>query len=287
MKKISKKAYAKVNLGLKVSNKKEDGYHNLETIIIPISLHDKICITKINKRTIDLNCNVKELENDSNLVIKAAKLINDMYNLDSGIKIDLIKNIPTEAGLGGGSADCAATLTLLNELFDLKIETSKLIDLALTLGADVPACIINNTKFVQGIGEKLTDIDSKMKFYILIIKPNISFSTRTMYAKIDLINENIFIKRSDFNRAIKCMKSLDIDDFVKYIYNDFEYVVDNIVIDELKKELLSTGAIKSLMTGSGSAVYGIFKSDNEMKAAYKILKSKYRVYMCESINEEN
>jgi len=271
MENINVKAYAKINLGLKILDKRKDGYHNLETIICPINLYDEIHIEKIDSG-VEIFCNVKELENEKNLCYKVAKVL----NVD-GIKINIIKHIPTEAGLGGGSTDCATTLIALNKLFDLNIEKEKLLEIGKNLGADVPACMISKPVLAHGIGEVLTDINIRDELNILIIKPDKSFSTGKMFANLDSIDKNKIHNRLITKDTIYALDSGDLELLSKSMYNDFEYVED---INEFKEALIETGAVIAQMTGSGSCVYGLYKNKTEQEKAYRKLKEKYEVFLC-------
>ena len=262
MKKKEIKAYAKINLGLKVLRKREDGYHDIETTIVPITLCDEITIEKTGDNKISLSCNVKELETEKNLCWRAAESLNV-----KGIKITLTKNVPMESGLGGGSADCGATLIALNELFNLQKSKQELADIGRTLGADVPACMAGVPVFVEGMGERLTEIANPPDLKLVLVKPEISLSTGVMYRKIDELRERAGT------------------DIFKNALNDFELVAEDPIIEEIKRELTELGAKFAQMTGSGSCVYGIFENEEQQLKAYEELKNKREVYICTNLKQ--
>jgi len=248
---------AKINIGLNVTSKRSDGFHNIETIFYPIELSDIVEFIPSNETTleisgIDINGNFK-----NNLVYKAYDLLKNDFNLPE-IKIHLHKIIPTEAGLGGGSADASFMLKALNEHFSLNIPDKKLLKYAEQLGSDCPFFIKNKPAYATNKGEKLEKLDFSLKGYsIVLIKPNVQISTAEAYQNIKLAEPNL-----DLKEAVK----LPIDEWKDNIFNNFEdYAFAKYPeLKEIKTYLYNIGAEFALMTGSGSAIYGIFKEKPEI-----------------------
>lgn len=285
MNKIYKKATAKLNLTLNILDKREDGYHNLESVFQKINLYDEIYIEKTNTNKIDFICSIKELENKHNIIYKAYNLLKERDSSISGVKVTLIKHIPCGAGLGGGSTDCASFLLLMNTLFSLDYSKQDLISIGKQLGADVPSCLHSNSMLVKGIGEIITPIDSNMKYYIVLVKPEISFDTKLMYNKID--NHSEFIQEYNSQNVIKALQTNDIELLCSNLYNVFEEVLEkSSEIQKIKKLLTDNGALSSLMTGSGSCVFGIFSDKVSSKKSYDSIKNLYESYWCIANNKK-
>lgn len=280
MDKIYTKARAKINLTLNILNKRDDGYHNLESVFQRINLYDEIYIEKNNLDTIVLHCNIKELENENNLIYKAYVKLKEKYSTISGITVNLIKKIPMQAGIGGGSGDCASFLIAMNKLFNLNMNIQELINIGKNLGADVPPCLFKGTVKGEGIGEIITKIDSNLKFYLVIVKPELSCNTGEMYRLID--NTNV-IQEYNTDKVINALETNDMQRLCNNLFNVFEHVISHKVIN-IKEELTSNGAIGTLLAGSGSCIFGIFENKETAKKAYCILKEKYETYICTSAN---
>lgn len=278
------KARCKINLTLNVLDKREDGYHNINSVFQPITLYDEMYINENHNGKFNFDCNVKELNNENNIIYKAYELMKHQFKQIGGIDVKLIKHIPTEAGLGGGSADCATFLKAMNNLFNLSLVNEELIKIGSKLGADVPACMYNFAVLGQGIGEKITKIKTNMKYYILIVKPNLSCNTKQMYNKLD--NMKITENKKSTSNVIKSLEENDIELLSKNLYNSFENVLDkDSIIFEIKEEFKKNNACATLMSGSGSCVYGIYYDKQEMKSAYRNIKDKYTTYFCLSYNK--
>ena len=285
MKRIYIKARAKVNLCLNVLNKRPDGYHNLETVFQKISLYDELYIERTNTNNIELFCNIKELETKSNIIVKAYTKLKEQNPSISGIKITLIKNIPSEAGLAGGSTDCASFLIAMNKLFNLKYSMKDLINIGKTLGADVPSCLQKNALLATGIGEIITPINTSLKYYIVIIKPKISLSTKLMYEKLDC--KNNIIQKYNSKKIVKALETNNFEMLKENLYNVFEETIEDISeIENLKEILIQNGAKSSILTGSGSCVFGLFSNKEEAKMAYYSLKKLYNTFFCVAYNKE-
>lgn len=273
---IKMKALAKINLGLDVVRKREDGYHEVRMIMQTISLYDKIFIKKTKNTGIRVSTNLYYLpNNENNLVYKAAKLLIDEFDIKNGVSMKLEKYIPVAAGMAGGSADAAAVLIGMNKLFGLGLSRKQLMDRGVSIGADVPYCIMRGTALAEGIGERLTKLKPLPKCYILIAKPGISVSTKFVYGnlKADEIE-----KHPDIDGIIEAINNADILSVAERLGNVLEDVTirEYPVIDELKQFMKDRGALNSLMSGSGPTVFGIFTDKDMADKAYMELKGDLR-----------
>ena len=286
MEKIYIKARAKVNLTLEILNKREDGYHNLKSVFQKINLYDEIIIKKANNGDkLELQTNIEALNNQDNIIYKAYEKLRQRYKKITGIKVALNKRIPMQAGLAGGSTDCASFILAINKLFDLKLKRKDIIDIGKSLGADVVPCLYNSAVIGEGIGDIITKINTDYKYYLVLIKPNISCSTKELFKILDENKQRKTIDTTD--EIVKAIQEKDIQAIANNLYNDFESVMpDKQLFQNLKEELLKNGAIRALMTGSGSCVFGIFENKQKAKKAYKALKEKYEVYYCTSYNSK-
>jgi len=271
---IEMKAPAKINFGLSIISKREDNYHNLETIFYPLKdLYDEIHFTRSNK--FEFACSDKNLESEDNLIIKAKNLLEDESKKKLNVKIELQKNIPLGAGLGGGSSDAAATLLSLNDMFQLKFDINKLKIFALQLGSDVPFFILPKPSFAESRGEKLTLIDFEIPYPIVLVNPGIHISTVEAY-------RNIKPKSAQFNlKELSGLKLNHPSDFITKVTNDFEEFAFNRhpEIETIKEKFYSLGAKFSLMTGSGSTMFGVFKSIDDADKAKAFFAKKYFTFI--------
>jgi len=273
------KPKAKINLTLNILGTREDGYHELESIFECIYLYDEMEIKKLKEaNTIKILCNNKNLEKN-NILIKAYEELKKRYKKITGIHVKLNKKIPAQTGLGGASGDCAYFILAMNKLFSLNMKQEEMEMIGACLGADVVSCIKKNTSICTGIGEKSKIIENNAKYYIIVIKPKISLSTVEMYRKYDETKKLETINNN--KQMIKALKENNIQEISRNLYNDFEKIVqDEKEITESKEILLKLGADGALMTGSGSAVFGIFKEKQQAKKAYYELKKEKEVYYC-------
>ena len=242
---------AKINIGLNVVSKRDDGYHNLETIFYPVKLADALELADSDKMQFSSSGIKIDGNPENNLVVKAYKLLQKDFKLPL-VKLHLNKVIPFGAGLGGGSSDAAFTLKMLNDYFNLKIPSAKLENYAAQIGADCPFFINNKPTFATGIGDQFQPINLDLTEYeILIVKPNISVSTPDAY-------KNIIPSKPEFN--LKDIENLPIESWKDYIKNDFEESVFETYpeIENLKQTLYKMGALYASMSGSGSALFGVF-----------------------------
>lgn len=283
MDKIYMKARAKVNLTLEILGKRPDNYHNLRSIFQKINLYDEIYVEKTETNDLELNTNIEELNNENNIIYKAYVKIRERYPQITGVRVNLNKKIPMEAGMAGGSTDCASFLLAMNKLFDLKMNKKEIESIGKSLGADVVPCFYNQALLAEGIGEIITPINTNYKYYMIIIKPQISCSTKEMFRKID--EKGKILQKENSENVIKALKDNNIELLSENLYNIFEEVIEEKdVIENIKKELIKNGAKGTLMTGSGSCVFGMFENKEKAKTAYDKLKSKHQTYICTSYN---
>jgi len=251
---------AKINLGLNIVEKRSDGYHNLETIFYPINLQDALEVTKLEgegEYTLKTSGVQIEGDPDNNLVVKAYRLLKEDYPDMPGINIHMYKHIPTGAGLGGGSADAAFMIKLLNEKFKLGISIEKMEEYAARLGADCAFFIQNKPVFASGIGNIFTPINLSLKgFYIVLVKPDIFVSTKDAFANITPMQPT---------HSLKDIAHMPIETWRATMKNDFEESVFKKFpeIAAIKDKLYDMGAIYASMSGSGSSVFGIFREQVE------------------------
>ncbi len=283
MKIIKIKSPAKINIGLKVAGKRADGYHDIETIFQMLDLCDDIVLTE-SADAITLHSNSRDIPTDErNLAYKAAKLLRERTEVDKGVKIEICKHIPIAAGLGGGSSNAAAALLGLNYIWDLGLSRDDLLPMAKTIGADVPFFLSAPRAMGIGRGDELQTLPIKSKFYVILLNPGLHISTQWVYKNLKLE----LTKNKNDIKIIKFMLEKDeIEKTAGFMFNDLESVVTEEygVINDMKYALLSEGAAGSLMSGSGSTVFGIFKDYNLAKRAGESLKSeKWTLFLAESI----
>ncbi len=279
MDKIYMKARAKINLTLEVLDKRKDGYHNLKSVFQKVNLYDEIYIYKTDRNDFELETNIEELNSKDNIIYKAYLKLKERFDIISGVKVVLNKRIPMQAGMAGGSTDCASFILGMNKLFDLNLTEKEIITLGKSLGADVVPCLYNKAVLAEGIGEIVTKIDTSFKYYIVVIKPELSCNTGEMFKKLD--SRDRILKIDNSENIIKALEDSNIELLSNNLYNTFEDVVET---KSIKDELIKNKALGALLTGSGSCVFGIFKNKEEAKFAYNNLKEKYKTYICTSYN---
>ena len=267
------KSYGKINLGLDVLRRREDGYHEVRMIMQTVGLYDVLTMKKRKDDKIEMTCNLSFLPTDErNLVYKAVKLIKDKYHIKDGVEINLSKRIPVAAGMAGGSSNCAAALKGMNQLFDLGLSIDELCEIGVTLGADVPYCIWGGTALSEGIGEKLSRVDAMPDCYILIAKPGISVSTEFVYKNLDL---PALSKHPDIDGMLECLKEKDLTGICNRLENVLETVTikEYPIIEKVKKHLMDQGAKGALMSGSGPTIFAIFEDKKTADDAMESLRS--------------
>lgn len=285
---VTKDAHAKINLGLDVLRKREDGYHEVKMIMQMIGLHDTLSFEKVDGDSIQIESNSGKLPLDEhNLIYKAAKIFFEKTEKPFGVNIYLEKRIPIAAGMAGGSTDAAATFLALNELSGNPLSFEELLDISVKVGADVPYCIMCGTALSEGIGEILTKLPAVPKAPVLIAKPDIDVSTAFVYKNLhaDTLSEH-----PDIDGMKLAIEQGDLEGVIARMGNVLETVtIPNYpVIDEIKKACMEAGAKNSLMSGSGPTVFAIFDDDEKANKASEVIKEKFdikEVYVTEFFNE--
>lgn len=271
MDKMELKALGKINLGLDVLGKRPDGYHDVRMVMQTIYLYDQITITKRKEPGIGLSTNLFYLPvNENNLAYRAAKFLMDEFEIRSGVDIFLEKHIPVAAGMAGGSSNAAAVLYGINRMFDLGLSTEELMKRGVSLGADVPYCIMRGTVLAEGIGEILTPLPPMPRCQIVVAKPPVSVSTKMVYEKID---SRRIVEHPDIDGIIDGLKEGDVTKIASRMGNVLEQVTveEYPVIDKIKRLMNEGGAKGAMMSGSGPTVFGIFTEKSlAKKAALKI-----------------
>lgn len=264
MDRLELKAMGKINLGLDVLGRREDGYHEVRMVMQTVYLYDRVILTKIRRPEIRMETNLRYLPTDeSNLAYRAVKLLRDKYRIREGVYIELLKRIPVSAGMAGGSADAAAALYGMNQMFRLGLTEKKLKELGAGLGADVPYCIMRGTALAEGIGEKLTLLPACPACQVLLAKPAVSVSTKEVYRKLDALKD---YEHPDIDGIMEGLRRRDIRKIAACMGN----VLENVTAEEcpeiagIKEEMISQGAMNALMSGSGPTVFGFFE---DVKAA--------------------
>ena len=281
MKKIVINSNAKVNIGLKVLKKKDNGYHDIITVFQEIDLFDTIILTK-NSHAFHFNSNVDWLKNDEdNLCVVAYKLMKENYDI-SGVNIDLNKRIPAGSGLGGGSSNAASIMKGVCELFSLNISSHELEQLAVNVGADVPFFINGSIQLGEGVGEKLTPIKEKVSGKYLIIIPDIIINTSWAYSQF---KNGLDTSASSINFASLLNKETMSFNKLRLIENDFESIVIPTYpeIGEIKEQLCAFGAQYASLSGSGSTVFGIFNDEALLEKAFSYFTPKYNTFISSPI----
>ena len=257
-------AFAKINLGLDVLGKREDGYHEVRMIMQTIRMYDQLDMRKSVEPGIHLTTNKKYIPVDeNNLVWRAAKLMMDTCGFMEGVSIHLHKVIPVAAGMAGGSSDAAATLVGMNRLFHCGLSKEKLMELGVQIGADVPYCVLRGTALAEGIGEKLTVLPPMPDCWILIGKPGISVSTKYVYTTLDLNTDTV---HPDIDGMKKALEDGNLNGITERMGNVLQDVTIPAYpeVERIKEQMKTLGAVNAMMSGSGPTVFGIF--DNEEKA---------------------
>lgn len=277
MDEIKLRAYAKVNLGLDVLRRREDGYHDVRMIMQNVNLFDKLNIKKRNDTAITVKTNLSYLPTDSNnLVYRAAALLIEEFGIGRGVDIDLYKFIPVAAGMAGGSADAAAVLYGMNELFDLKLSLEELMKRGVKLGADIPYCLMGGTVLAEGIGEKLTRLKGCPHCYFVVAKPPFSVSTKLVYENLVLDGNTVHPDIDGIMSAIDCG---DVKGIASRLSNVLETVTAKEYpdIEGIKDKMRECGALNALMSGSGPTVFGIFDDEDKACECNRILRQDSRV----------
>ncbi len=284
---IRLKARAKINLSLDVLGKREDGYHDVRMVMQTIGIYDRLIITKIPEDEIRIQSNLFYLPiNENNLIYKAAKLLKDEFGFAGGVDVNLNKFIPVAAGMAGGSTDAASTLFGINKIYELGLSQNKLMELGVQIGADVPYCIMRGTALAEGIGEQLSRLKPVPHMWIVVAKPPINISTKLVYEQLDM---NDIIYHPNVNKMIQAINKESIEEIAANMGNVLERVTIPLypIIDSIKNDMLSHGAINAMMSGSGPTVFGIFPNERtalNCQAYLKLKKEAKQVYITETFN---
>lgn len=271
MDQIRLKALGKVNLGLDVLGKRDNGYHDVRMVMQSVYLYDEICIRKRKEEGIELSTNLFYLPvNEKNLAYRAAKILIEEFQIKTGVCMHVEKRIPVAGGMAGGSTDAASVLFGMNRLFQLGLTQKELMKRGELLGADVPYCILRGTALAEGIGEKLTPLPDLPRCTMVIAKPPISVSTAKVYEKL---NEIPVKEHPDIDGILGGLAANSLEDVAKHMGNVLESVTikEYPVIDKIKESMLQNGAMNAMMSGSGPTVFGIFENRRGAAAAARKL----------------
>lgn len=274
MKQIELKALAKINLGLDVLGKRENGYHDVRMVMQSIYLYDDVKIERRKEPGIEVNTNLFFLPTDeNNIAYKAAAMLIEEFGIEEGVIITLNKHIPVAAGMAGGSSNAAAVLYGVNRLFELGLSQTDLMERGVKLGADVPYCILRGTVLAEGIGEELTVLPSMPRCTVLVAKPGISVSTKVVYEALDA--KEILV-HPDINGLISGLKKGDLREIAAAMGNVLEDVTIPMhpIIADIKEEMKAAGALNAMMSGSGPTVFGLFENKTHARKAQESIREK-------------
>lgn len=249
---MKSKAFAKINLSLDVTGVNENGYHTLESVFLPVDFYDVVEIKKSKK--MKYSCNkFYILFNKKNTVVKAITYMKEKYNIEDNFNVNLSKLIPTQAGLGGGSADAAAVIRMLNKMYDLKMSADEIKEACMSVGSDVLFTYYNKPAYVKSLGEDLTFIDVKNDYYVLLVKPSFGISTKKSYDKLDMD----ICDHPDINKLVDALK--EGKDINNILGNSLEQpsIALKSEIKKIKHQMINKGAENALMSGSGSCIFSI------------------------------
>ena len=286
MEKTERRAYAKINLGLDVLRRRENGYHDVKMVMQTVGIYDELIFEKIEKGII-VTTDKEELPTDKgNLIYRAAELLAEKYQIRKGVRISLKKNIPIAAGMAGGSTDAAAVFHGMNVLFDLRMDEKTMREEGVKIGADVPYCIMGGTALSEGIGEVLTALPMPPKAVLCIARPDINVSTKFVY-------ENLHIERvkdhPDIDGMVQAIREGDLKGITDRMANVLETVTvkEYPIIEEIKKQMMESGAENALMSGSGPTVFGVFAEEAKAREAMEKIQRKklaQQVFVTEFVN---
>lgn len=261
------KAMAKINLGLDVLRRREDGYHDLRMIMQSICLYDQITLRAEEQPGISVSTNLSDLPvNEDNLAYRAAALLMEEFSVESGLRIRLTKRIPVAAGLAGGSSDAAAVMVGVNRMFGLGLSREELMRRAVRIGADVPYCVMRGTALAEGIGEKLTRLPDAPRLHVVLAKPPVHVSTAFVYGslKADTLDSH-----PDIDAQVQAIRDGDARRMAALMGNVLESVTVPAypVIADLKAQMMECGAAGAMMSGSGPTVFGLFEDREQARRA--------------------
>lgn len=270
---LTLKALAKINLGLDVLGRRDNGYHDVRMVMQTIYLYDNVTLTRTEEPGIQVETNLSYLPVDgNNIAYKAAKLLIDEFGIQEGVHIKLEKRIPVAAGMAGGSSNAAAVLVGMNRMFDLGLSQSQLMERGVALGADVPYCVMRGTALAEGIGEELSSLPPMPKCYILVAKPAISVSTKWVYETLDAKE---IVEHPNIDGLLQGLKEQDLSKVASSMGNVLESVTIERypIIETIKDAMKEAGALNAMMSGSGPTVFGIFDNRKVAKEAWYKLRN--------------
>lgn len=267
------KAYAKINLGLDVLGRLENGYHEVKMVMQTVGIYDELSFEKTEVGIVVTTDSGEIPTDENNLIYKAAKLMIETYGISEGVRIHLKKNIPIAAGMAGGSTDAAATMKGMNRLFDLGCDMKELMELGVRIGADVPYCVMGGTALAEGIGEKLTALPPAPECILLIAKPDINVSTKYVYEHLDAEGVD---EHPDIDGMVAAIEAESLQGILDRMGNVLETVTVKAhpIIDTIKERMKDLGAAEAMMSGSGPTVFGIFTDENKARKAYEQIKNE-------------
>lgn len=268
---IIEKAPAKINLGLDVLAKREDGYHELEMVMSSVDLADRVVLEPIAENKIIVQSNKAFLPVDRrNNVYQAAAIVKERYQIREGIKISITKNIPVAAGLGGGSTDCAAALRGMNRMWQLDLPMADLIDIGMEVGTDVPYCLYGTTAFIAGKGEKVRPLRPMPQCWVVLVKPRMSVSTRKIFQQVDLEG----ISHPNMQQLAQAILAQDYQQMIRYMGNSLEDVTipKHPIVQQIKDRMIKYGADAALMSGSGPTVFALCQKQSRAQRIVNGLK---------------
>ncbi|MBZ4672825.1 MAG: 4-diphosphocytidyl-2-C-methyl-D-erythritolkinase [Deferribacteraceae bacterium] len=270
---ITSKSYAKINIFLNVLNKRDDGFHNIETLFSKIDLYDLLVAQRADEFSITVN-DESIPTGESNIIYKVYNTLQKKLNINlPGVKVKLIKNIPSGAGLGGGSSNAATFLNILDELFSLNLTLDLKLSILSQVGSDTCFFLYDKPMIGKGRGEILDDAPGLPFMYILLVKPNIFVSTAEIY-------QNLKLKLTSNKEVFRMRHILSLQDVLKIMNNDLENVAMSRyrLLQTVKEEIINSGALKAMLSGSGATVFGIFNSSSLLDKAYNYFRNRYPDY---------
>ncbi|MCM1182466.1 MAG: 4-(cytidine 5'-diphospho)-2-C-methyl-D-erythritol kinase [Roseburia sp.] len=294
MEKLEWKARAKVNLGLDVCRRLENGYHEVRMVMQSVDIYDELEFRLRRDPDIILSVDSRYDLGDlsSNLIFRAAKRMKEYYGIKGGIEIHLKKRIPVAAGMAGGSTDAAATMLAMNRMFELGQSREQLMELALRLGADIPFCILGGTALAEGIGEKLRTLPAPPRCVVVVVKPPIMVSTKWVY---ETLRVDRLTRHPDIDGMVAALEAGSLSGLAGRMENVMETVTERKypIIADIKGMLRENGALNAVMSGSGPSIFGVFEEEEQAKEAYEYLKKNLktgrngsRIFVTSFYNEE-
>lgn len=281
-------AYAKINLGIDVLDKRDDDYHNIDIVSIPLELHDSLEIFEIPQfnSTYITSDDPTLVCDENNLAYKALNMMKKSFEFKRSYRIHIYKRIPTEAGLGGGSADAGAVIRVMCKLLKLDPNSPEILEIARKVGSDVPFSVLNVPSRLEGMGEKLTPINLAKSYYVLLVKPNKGLSTKAVFDEYD---NNKYVSDKNMDQLIQCLENKDVELTKAHLYNALEKPAIHLLseIKDILNQLNKMGLKLSGMSGSGSCCYALSNNKKELEEASEIMKVRgYSVYLTSFLNHD-